>query len=223
MIKIGLFVSIIGLFIACSQSGKSNNHPRQLPYLGNYEVIYGKNGEANDTVYPTIPSFKFLNQDSTEVTEKNYQGKIWIVEFFFTKCPTICPIMNRQLERLHKALSPKAHSKIQFLSFSIDPQNDGPKTLKEYQKRTGIDYDNWDLLTGDETFTHNLGIQHFLTFAGKEEDAAGGYAHSGSFTLVDRKGYVRGVYAVTNPDLSVNEQEYLRMVNDVNLLIHENP
>ena len=81
---------------------------------------------------------------------------------------------------------------------------------------------NWSFLTGDEATTHRLGIENFLTFAGRNEEALGGYAHSGSFTLVDKAGYVRGVYNVTNFDLSVNKSEYNRLINDVeSLLINE--
>ena len=95
------------------------------------------------------------------------------------------------------------------------------RVLKKYQVNHHIDYKNWDFLTGNEAETHRLGIQHFLTFAGKDSESAGGYAHSGSFTLVDAKGYVRGVYAVTNFDLSVNEQEFDRMVKEIKILYDE--
>jgi protein SCO1/2 len=127
--------------------------------------------------------------------------------------------MTKQLKRLYNQLDQKTHREVQFLSFSIDPSEDTPSVLFNYQKKNHIQFKNWDLLTGNEAETHRLGIQHFLTFAGKDDMSAGGYAHSGSFTLVDAQGYVRGVYAVTNFDLTVNQEEYKRLLNDVNNLI----
>lgn len=219
MTKIGRYVSsilLILLLYGCLESPK-------LPYLGNADIEYNeKDGVVYaDTVYPRIPHFQFTNQDGKHVTNNTYRGRIWVVEFFFTSCPTICPIMNKQLNRLYKKLDKREHAALQFLSFSIDPTTDNPTVLKKYQVKHKLNYKNWDFLTGNETETHRLGIQNFLTFAGKDNESAGGYAHSGSFTLVDAKGYVRGVYAVTNFDLSVNEQEFDRMVKEIKILYNE--
>jgi protein SCO1/2 len=90
--------------------------------------------------------------------------------------------------------------------------------LKAHKQKLGINNPNWSFLTGNESFTHQLGIEHFLIFAGREEDALGGYAHSGAFTLIDKKGYVRGVYEVVQPDLSVNKKEFKRLIKDVKTL-----
>jgi len=219
MIKIGLYLgSVLLMFVLLG----CEEQPR-LPFLGNSDVEYTeKEGVVYaDTVYPVIPAFTFTNQEGKQVTNKTYQGKMWIVEFFFTSCPTICPIMNNQLKRLHKKLSKEVNDELQFLSFSIDPTHDNPTVLKKYQVKHHVNYTNWDFLAGNEAETHRLGIQSFLTFAGKDDESAGGYAHSGSFTLVDAQGHVRGVYAVTNFDLSVNEQEYDRMVKEINILYDE--
>jgi len=155
-----------------------------------------------------------LNEDSVWVTNKDFKNKIWVAEFFFATCPTICPIMNSQLKNLNKeTASLKKH--IQFLSFTINPKNDVPSVLKAYRKKHGIIAKNWAFLTGEEAETHRLGIENFQTFAGRDEEAEGGYAHSGSFTLVDKSGYVRGVYAVTSFDGSVNKKEYKRLKEDI--------
>jgi protein SCO1/2 len=118
---------------------------------------------------------------------------------------------------VEKALG-KYNKDIQYLSFTIDPTNDTPSKLKVHKTKLGIHNPNWAFLTGNEAFTHQLGIEHFLIFAGREEEAQGGYAHSGAFTLVDKKGYVRGVYEVVQPDLSVNKKEFQRLINDVKTL-----
>lgn len=218
MAKLSLLFVLFSLLFSCS-----NEIPPKLPKLGNADVLYkmvdGK--EVADTIYPTIPGFSFLNQDSLPVTNATYKNRVWVVEFFFATCPTICPIMNVQFKKLNQETK-KYQKDIQFLSFSINPKNDVPSVLKKYRRDHGITANNWDFLTGNETETHRLGIENFLTFAGRDDEAAGGYAHSGSFTLVDKAGHVRGVYAVTNMDLSVNAKEYKRLKTDlINLLNYE--
>jgi protein SCO1/2 len=212
-----LFVFILLLF-SCS-----NDKPPKLPILGNADILYktvdGK--EVADTLYPKIPPFSFLNEDSILVTNATYKNRVWVVEFFFASCPTICPIMNAQFKKLSKETK-KYQKQIQFLSFSINPTHDLPFVLRKYKRDHGITSNNWNFLTGNEAETHRLGIENFLTFAGRDDEAAGGYAHSGSFTLVDKAGHVRGVYAVTNMDLSVNAKEYKRLKTDlINLLNYE--
>ena len=129
--------------------------------------------------------------------------------------------MNVQFNKLNKETKRFQHH-IQFLSFSINPKNDQPSVLKKYKRDHGITANNWSFLTGNEVETHRLGIENFLTFAGRDDEALGGFAHSGSFTLVDKAGHVRGVYAVTNLDLSVNANEYKRLKTDIfNLLTYE--
>lgn len=217
MSKIVLFIFIGMLLYSCKEV------PAKLPILGNADIVYLQKDGATiaDTVYPKIPAFSFLNEDSILVSNENFKNKIWIVEFFFATCPTICPIMQKQLKNVVKATK-GFENNIEFISFTIDPTNDSPSKLKAYKKQNKILNNNWSFLTGDEATTHRLGIENFLTFAGRNEEALGGYAHSGSFTLVDKAGYVRGVYNVTNFDLSVNKSEYNRLINDVeSLLINE--
>jgi protein SCO1/2 len=214
MIKNALLVSLC-LFVVV---GCDRPTPK-LPYLGHYDVVYSKKG--NDTLFHRIPQFTYLNEDSIQVTNQNYKDKMWLVEFFFTSCPTICPIMKKQLLRLHQETSAELKKELQLLSFSIDPIIDSPSKLRAYRESHKLPKKNWELLTGNEAETHRLGIEHFLVYAGKDSLSDGGYAHSGAFTLVDAHGYVRGVYAVTNMNLSVNEQEYARMVKELNMLYHE--
>ena len=195
--------------------------PQKLPFLGNVDIQYSEeNGKTVvDTLYPTIPYFTFFDEDSNIVHNDTFKGKVWVVEFFFATCPTICPIMNSQLKKLNKETKQfKEH--LQFISFSINPKHDTPSVLRKYKKDHDIQVKNWTFLTGNEAETHRLGIENFLTFAGRDEDAAGGYAHSGSFTLVDKSGHVRGVYAVTNLDLTVNQKEYKRLKNDITNLLN---
>jgi protein SCO1/2 len=205
------------LLTACSEK------PKRLPFIGNFDLEYKKvDGKTVvDTVYPIIPNFSYLNEDSVIVTNKTYKNKVWVAEFFFATCPTICPIMNTQLKNLNRETKQYAEH-IQFLSFTINPSNDKPSILKNYRKTHGIEAKNWAFLTGDEAATHRLGIENFQIFAGRDDEAAGGYAHSGAFSLIDKSGYVRGVYAVTNFDGTVNKNEYKRLKKElIELLKYE--
>lgn len=213
------FGCMVASFMACSESTE-----RVLPIIGNYDLEYknvdGK--EIVDTIFPTIPPFRFLNEDSVWVTNEDFKGKVWIAEFFFASCPTICPEMNQQMKRF--AEETKSFSnEYQILSFTINPDDDTPSVLKNYKKGHQIKNKNWAFLTGiPEDDVHQLGIENFKTFAGRDEESEGGYAHSGAFTLVDRNGYVRGVYAITNYDSTVNEEEYQRLISEIKkLLIYE--
>jgi protein SCO1/2 len=185
------------IFVSCN----SNEKVRVLPIVGNYDIEYdtidGK--EVADTIYPKIPFFKFKNQYGKVVTSRDLKGKVWIADFFFTKCPTICPTMTAQLKRLSTKTKDLA-DQIQYISFSIDPRTDQPEILQKYISKNGITAKNWEFLTGDENKTHQLGVNYFQVFANKDIESAGGYAHSPAFVLVDKEGYVRGVYIGTQTE-----------------------
>lgn len=190
-------LSLVFVFFACKEGTTKN---RVLPILGNYDIDYkiidGK--EVADTIWPQMIPFTYLNQDSVLIDSKSMKGKIWIAEFFFTTCPTICPPMTREMIRLNRNTK-DIENELQFISFTINPKHDTPSVLKRHKEKYKITAKNWQFFTGDETRTHDLGINHFMVFAGQDENSAGGYAHSGAFTLVDREGYVRGVYMGTDP------------------------
>jgi len=177
--------------ISCTKGEKK----RVLPFIGHYDIQFkmvdGK--EVEDTIYPKIPAFKYLNQDSIMITSQSMKGKVWIANFFFTSCPTICPKMTSQMKRL-SVLTKDLTDQVQFLSFSINPTIDNPTRLRKYIKKFGIKAPNWYFFTGDEIATHELGDQHFLVNARADMGSEGGYAHSEAFVLVDKEGYIRGMY-----------------------------
>jgi protein SCO1/2 len=190
------------LLSACSQTEETSKKPEHtLPYVGNYDLVYKKvNGtEVVDTIYPKIPSFSFLNQDSVLITSASLKNKIWIADFFFTSCGTICPGMTNTMKKLNEATKDLSNEVV-FLSFSIDPTRDQPSVLKAYMKNYGINSSNWVFLTGDETETHRLGVENFYIHAAEDENAEDGYAHAEAFSIVDREGYVRGVYNMADPN-----------------------
>jgi len=196
MIRSFLVLLISWIVISsCSEQKKT----RVLPIVGNYDIEYDTiDGiEVSDTIYPKVPAFSYWNQDSVKISSSSMKGKVWIADFFFTSCPTICPKMTAQMKRL-SILTKDLNNHIQFISFSINPTYDIPSRLRTYRKHYGITTKNWVFLTGDEEATHDLGVNYFQVFANKDIESAGGYAHSPAFVLVDKAGYVRGVYIGTD-------------------------
>lgn len=136
-----------------------------------------------------VPAFSFLNQDSILVTDKHYLGKVYVVEFFFTTCPTICPIMTQNLVELQDTF--KDYEDFGVASFTINPRYDTPSVLKNYGEKYGIVNKDWHLLTGDRDEIYNLAQDGFYIFANENESAPGGFEHSGMFALIDKNGYIR--------------------------------
>lgn len=195
MKRISFFSLIVLLIIACQQKEKKH----VLPFIGNFDVEYKlvDGVEVQDTVYPTVPFFYFRNQDSVIIKSTDMKGKVWVADFFFTTCQTICPIMTTNMKRLNERTK-DLQDHVQFLSFSINPDHDTPSQLKRYIKHHHLSTKNWYFFSGKEEETHRLGIENFQIFAGRDDEAEDGFAHSGAFTLVDKEGYVRGVYLGTD-------------------------
>jgi protein SCO1/2 len=194
-----LLWGLVLVFIVFSCKHSDEKKKRVLPFIGNFDIEYKlvDGAEVADTVYPTVPFFYFRDQDSALVRSSDMKGKVWVADFFFTTCQTICPIMTTNMKRLNVSMK-DLQDQIQFISFTINPDHDGPAMLRKYIHHHGILAKNWKFLTGNEEETHRLGIENFQIFAGRDDEADGGFAHSGAFTIVDREGYVRGVYLGTD-------------------------
>jgi len=136
-----------------------------------------------------VPAFSFTNQDGKTITNKDYIGKVYVVEFFFTTCPTICPIMNRNLVEIQNQFNDFENFGV--ASFSINPDIDTPKVLKAYAEKYGITNPNWHLMTGSETDIYKLANVGFNLYTAKEESVEGGFEHSGNFALIDKEGFIR--------------------------------
>ena len=137
-----------------------------------------------------VPEFEFINQAGKKITNKEYEGKVYVVEFFFSTCPSICPIMNQKMVTVQDEFF--GNPNFGIASISITPEIDTPAVLNEYAKVNGITHRNWHLLTGkpyDEVIA--LAKQGFKLYVGKGEDAHGGFEHSGYFALVDKNGFIR--------------------------------
>ncbi|MEO9571065.1 MAG: SCO family protein [Polaribacter sp.] len=151
-----------------------------------------KNSKKTSSLYTfnKVPDFEFINQDGKVITNKDYKGKVHVVEFFFTTCPTICPIMNQKMLTIQDEF--QGNENFGIASISITPEIDTPEVMKEYAKVYKITHPNWHLLTGQpEEIVYALSNKGFKLFAGKGEEDHGGFEHSGLFALVDKEGNIR--------------------------------
>ena len=142
------------------------------------------NGEAK-----RVMPFSFVNQDEKTISNQDYHGKVYLVEFFFSTCPTICPKMNRNLVDIQNTFPDQPDFGI--ASFTINPEYDTQEVLKSYADNYGVTNPNWHFMTGDTDAIYNLAKTGFNLYAAEVEGADGGFEHSGNFALIDKEGYIR--------------------------------
>jgi protein SCO1 len=195
------------LFFACKQEEK------KLPILGERQAIDKEvNGKiVTDTLYHSILAFSFVNQDGQTVTDKTFEGKIYVTDFFFTTCPSICPKMKQQMLRVYEKY--KNDDRVLILSHSISREDSVP-VLKEYAKKIKIESKKWHLVTGKWSDIEAMAKQYFI---GVQEDAdePGGYLHNGNFVLVDKQKKVRATCDGTDP------KDVERFLLDMDILLNE--
>ena len=136
-----------------------------------------------------VPDFKFINQNEKLVSNKDYLGKVYIVEFFFTTCTTICPIMNTNLVHIQNSFT--AFHDFGIASFSINPEYDTSQVLRLYAQDNGITNPNWNLMTGDRNEIYKLANDGFNLYTAASSDFVDGFEHSGYFAIIDKEGYIR--------------------------------
>tara|TARA_B110000259_G_scaffold184076_1_gene230402 strand:- start:2360 stop:3061 length:702 start_codon:yes stop_codon:yes gene_type:complete len=136
-----------------------------------------------------VSDFVFLNQDNLFIGNEDFLGKVFIAEFFFTSCPSICIEMNKNMKILDNEFGDRDDFGI--ASFTIDPDHDTPKVLKEYSELLEVKSKNWHFLTGDVTDIYDLSNSGFNIFSSINPDVAGGFEHQGFFALIDQNGYIR--------------------------------
>ena len=163
--------------------------------------------------YHKIADFSLINQNGKTITQDDYKDKIYVADFFFTTCQTICPIMTDHMYYIQKEL--KNDSDVMLLSHSVTPEIDSVAQLKKYALRKGVDDSKWNLVTGDKKQIYDLARKSYL--AVKDYEYGGQYdmIHTENFMLIDKKRQIRGFYDGTNPE------EITRLVNDINRLKKE--
>ncbi len=166
----------------------------KLPILGEAEAVTRvENGQTvTDSVYHTIPDFSFVSQYGDTVTAKTLAGKVYVADFFFTSCPTICPKMKVQLKRVYDKY--RGNPGLMLLSHTIDPAHDSVAVLKEFADNLGVTGRQWLFVTGDRDQIYEIGQQSYMVTAQEDQSAPGGVVHSGAFILVDKDRHIRGIY-----------------------------
>ena len=168
---------------------------KDLPIYGNKEF---DSAIDKDTIYHQIPEWSFENQNSKTITSEKLNGKVKLVDFFFTSCPTICPQMTINMRKIQSAIRKNCLSDIELLSFTVDPLKDTSEKLLEYANSYNIDSTNWNILTGDQSNIYDLGVNGFLVPNQEDALAPGGFLHSEKLILIDQFNRIRGYYDGTD-------------------------
>jgi len=186
MSRIVLVISVVALSIGCAKK------QAPLPIFGQREVV------NNDTVYHTIAKYEFADQDGKKVTNETYADKIYVADFFFTSCRTICPIMKTQMLRVYEATAEM--DDVAILSHTIDPEYDTVELLHDFANRLGVSSDRWHFVTGVKDSIYKLAQTSYFATAMEDKSEPDGFIHSGAFLLIDKKQRIRGKYDGTKED-----------------------
>ncbi|SFC70769.1 protein SCO1/2 [Parapedobacter composti] len=205
-----LLIGTVLLATGCNHGGTT----KTLPILGERDTVStlvdGKT--VIDTVYKRIPDFELLNQDSVLITNSLFDGRVYIANFFFTHCPSICPTMQRNLLKVYEKY--KHDDRLRFLSHSIDFRHDSPSVLKAYAEKLGVTNQHWQFVTGSKADIYGL-ADHYMVYTKEDSAVPGGYDHSGYFLLVDPERRIRGAYDGTNDD------QLQLLFDDLEILLNE--
>ncbi len=184
-----------------------NLNEEKLPVLRNPKAL------NDDTTLSKIRSFSFTDQDSHLVTNKTFDDKVYVADFIFLSCPTICPKMNIEMLSAYKEFEQNPH--VLFLSHTIDPDNDTIPRLKAYAKNIGVSSDKWHFVTGNKHSIYAIAEKSYFNSVYQDSTDKNNYIHGGGFVLIDKKRFIRGVYDGTSPD------ETKRLVEDIKTLLKE--
>ena len=209
LLPLALLAALAWLFL---QTNTPKGVYKELPILGNHRLDTLKaNGTMQiDTIYHTIPPFSFSNQNNEIVTEAAVRGKVYVADYFFTTCQSICPIMTKQLDRVYKA-----RPEVMILSHTVDPETDSAAQLLNYSKKFSADGKRWIFLTGEKTKLYELARKGYLLDAREGNGGAEDFIHTQNFALIDKKGRIRGFYDGTDSS-AVNE-----LITDIGFLLQE--
>lgn len=197
------------VFLACSGNGD-----KKLPIIGERttteRIVDGKT--VVDTIYHQIPPFTFTTQDSLPLTDKDFDNKVYVANFFFTHCPSICPTMQRNLLKVYE--KHKGDDRVAFLSHSIDFKYDSPSVLKSYKEKLGVTDDQWQFVTGDKKDIYGIS-EKYLVYTQEDESAPGGYDHGSFMVLIDPEKRIRGTYDGTS------DEQVAQLFEDLEILMNE--
>lgn len=208
-LSVSLLTAAVLFFSACQGDKK-------LPILGprSAQAVKNPDGSAGvDTVYKTIPAFSFLNQDSVQVTQHTFKDKIYIADFFFTSCTTICPTMHRNMKEIFEKY--KDNPEVMYLSHTIDFKYDKPSVLKKYAQKLGVDNGKWQFVYGSKDSVYKIAEKDYLVAVIEDTTAKDGYIHQGWLVLIDKQKRIRGAYDGTDT------KQVAQLMKDIPVLLAE--
>ncbi len=164
------------------------------------------------TTNHTVSDFSLLNQNGETITQKDYQNKIYVVDFFFTRCPSICPIMTNNMGKIQAAF--EEDERVKLLSISVTPKLDSIPVLKEYALKKGVIDSKWNITSGDKKHIYNLARRSYFAVVDEGDGGLQDFIHTPNFILVDTKKQIRGVYN------GIKDEEIKRLLLDIETLIN---
>lgn len=197
------------LFVSCKGDKK-------LPIYGLRDTETVKNADGTsrvDTIYQQIPAFKFLNQDSVYIKNDHFKNKIYIADFFFTSCTSICPIMHRNMKTIYDKFLDNPD--VMFLSHTIDFKYDKPSVLKKYAEKLGVDGPKWQFVYGSRDSIYTIAEKSYLVAVQVDSANKEGYVHQGYLVLIDKDKRIRGAYDGTDAG------QVAQLMKDIPVLLAE--
>ena len=178
-------------------------------------AYFGKKRSMNegDTTYHSVKPFLFINQYNEKVTEETVKGKIYVTDFFFTTCQSICPVMSNQLERVYKKFNDRKD--VLILSHTVSPEEDSVNVLMDYAKLHGVNDKRWLFLTGEKKHIYDMARQGYLLNNEQGNGDEDDFIHTQNFALVDKERHLRGFYDGTD------SAEVSRLITDIGILLEE--
>ncbi len=210
-LNVALLVIATGVFIYAFFIFDNQKPLRYLPIFGN-KTYESKNGKT-DTTYHTIQNFSFINQDGKTITEKDFEGSVYVTDFFFTTCHSICPIMSTQMERV--AANFKGNSEVKFLSHTVDPEIDTVEQLKSYALKHNANVKQWMFVTGEKQSLYEIARTGYLLDASEGNGGPDDFIHTQNFALIDKNKRIRGYYDGTD------STQMNQLIKDIDLLLAE--
>jgi protein SCO1/2 len=199
------FPSVLYVFLSTG-----NTNFIHLPYFGVKELA----ANGKDTIYHTIKPFSFVNQDGKTITDKDFEGKIYVTDYFFTTCQTICPKMSTELQRVQSKFA-YTNGLVQILSHTVDPEHDSVPVLRSYADMVHANTNTWNFVTGDKKELYEMARESYLINALEGDGGPDDFIHSEFFVLVDKEKHIRGFYDGTDI------KQVNNLLDDIKVLLAE--
>jgi protein SCO1/2 len=208
-IKLNYIYLLAFIFISCNQDSKN-----QLPIYNpvDFNPKYVDKSIQNVNKNHTVKDFNLINQNGNNITSKDYENKIYVVDFFFTRCPSICPIMTDNMKKIQDEYI--NNDDVMLLSMSVTPDIDDIEVLKDYAVEKGVNDSKWNITTGSKKHIYELARKSYFAVVDQGDGGLQDFIHTPNFILVDTKKQIRGIYDGTE------DNEILRLIKDINVLVN---